>query len=638
MSIKNHHPLVLLFFFLTGATGLIYELVWTRILILTFGSTHFAITTVLTTFMTGLALGSLLFGKLVDKKSSPLRMYAFIELAIGIYCFLTPAVFAGIKYLYIEVLPPSQQFVTFNPYQFFLSFLGIIFPATLMGGTLPAVIKYFSETQREMAIKSGAEQTFNIGLSSGLLYAINTLGAVTGTLATGTFLLFFFGIQNSLYLAGTIDIFIALALLAGFSFRKTRPEHHDESQKREPSFDADKKEHFTIRVVPYCFLFSGFASLAYEVLWTRVLTLVLGSSIYAFTIILTAFLAGISAGSILFSNFKKRGISSVDLFAALEALIAIAAICSIFLFANLPYIFGKLHLAFSGSFWLFLLLQFGICLAVMLLPTVCMGATFPVVSDIYAKGVTTVGRRIGNIYFFNTVGAIFGSFTAGFIMVPRFGIQTSIWLVALVNLAIFSLLIILKEGSERRKKIGATICAIIVPLFLITNLPKWDKNIMTLGPYVTPVYQEGGISGRSKRLLESELLLYREGLNAVISVRERGNHILYQANGKVEAKMIDNKPSEAWYLLGHIPLLLTPDAEEALLVGLGSGVTLGAMAEYPLKGIDVVELEPAVVEASAFFSPAHHDPLKDPRVDLHITDGRGFLSSARKNYDVIISG
>ncbi len=624
--------ILLFFFFLTGLTGLVYELVWTRMLILVFGSTQFAITTVLTTFMTGLALGSIAFGRLVDRKSNPLKIYALIELSIGLYCFFTPTIFDLIKSLYIGSFAAGQTYYSaFNSTQFLFSFLGIIIPTTLMGGTLPVLIKYFSLNNNR------------IGHSSGLLYAVNTLGAVTGTLFTGMFLLYFLGIKSSLYLAGSIDTIVGVLLLAiGGIIRKNSgiiSQSSGVAQKVPDGVSSanphkDKRNTMDVIVIS-AFCLSGFIALAYEVLWTRVLSLVLGSSIYAFTVILTAFLLGISLGSILFSRFVDRQRHHIFWFGILEGIIGISAIASIFSFKYLPFIFSRMYQAFSHNFWLFTFLQFLLSLSVMAIPTLSMGAIFPVVSKIYTRRKRGVGTSIGSIYFSNTIGSIVGSFSAGFIMIPFIGIQKSIFILAVINIL---LCIVLLVFSEMRRGanffvIGATV---MISMFLIFNLPSWDKEVMTLGPYVNPIKQN--YSDIKGKLSDDKLLYYKEGLNALITVRKRGDELSYQANGKYEAIVNGDRPAETWYVLGHIPMLLSKKTENALLVGLGSGITLGAMEEYPVKEIDVVELEPAVIEAANFFSRVNGDAVSDQRVSMHITDGRSFVASTDKKYDVIVSG
>ncbi len=628
--------ITLLCFFLTGVTGLVYELVWIRILILSFGSTQFAITTVLTTFMSGLAIGSLIFGRLIDRYKKPLRMFGILEIILGVYCIFTPLIFYVIKTLYLTSFSSTGiQYASFNPNQFLFSFAGIILPATLMGGTLPVLSKYFT-LEKE-----------HIGYNIGVLYSINTLGAVLGCTITGFFLLYLFGVKTTIYLAGVLDIIVGTVIV----FLSIRGKTYDIPYTKDKTFEIPKwdkgkgktKVNLAIEKLPInkivvaTFAISGFTALAYEVLWTRVFSLIIGSSIYAFTIMLTTFLFGIGIGSILFAPFIDRRRAPLLWFAILELIIGISAILSVPLYKELPFIFLKLHSIFSQNFWLFSFIQFLLCSAIMIIPTLCMGAIFPTVSRIYTKDIDKIGQSIGNIYFFNTVGAILGSFVGGFIMIPFIGIQRSIILASATNIFLGVLLLTITSLKTFKKVAAAGIITIAFIVF-VYNIPSWDRMIMTLGPYVNPL-DEVNIEKIKTKEQYGELLFYKEGINAIITVRREadGRTISYQSNGKYEAKSVDSKPGKAWSLLGHIPMLLSKGASNALLVGIGSGITLGSMEQYPLKEIDVVEIEPAVIEVVGYFSAANNNALDDPRVKLHIRDGRNFLLTTQNRYDVIVS-
>ncbi len=620
---ERSNRLILGFFFLTGLTGLAYELVWIRLLILAFGSTQFAITTVLVVFMAGLALGSFIFGRIIDSHPTPLKVYAIIEVALGLYCIGSPAIFSVVKSIYLSSGGGSSSihYAAFEPLQFALSFGALIIPATLMGGTLPVLVKY-------LASASG-----RVGFHTAIPYAINTLGAVFGCLITGFFALYILGVTTTIYIAGVLDIIIGVAVFALFARRAYAGNNGAGGQMPEAGETKDEARPGPLSslgpIIIGSFALSGFASLAYEVLWTRVFSLVLGSSVYAFTIMLATFLAGIGFGSLLFAPVVDRLKRPVAWFGALEAVIGFSALFSILLYKKLPFILYSLRGSFSEDFWIFQLFQFFLCAAIMIIPTLCMGAIFPLVGRIYTKNLKNIGRNIGEIYFFNTAGSIFGAFAGGFILIPLLGVQRSVILIAAANICIAITLIARSTLKGSSKLIIGAAFAIV---FIITAvaLPPWEKMLMTMGLYINPV---------EKRVLNEELIYYKEGINAIVTVRRGADGtISYQANGKTEASSTDGKPGEAWSLLGHIPLLLHPgEPDRALLVGLGSGVTLGAMERYKLKSIDVVEIETAVVDAAGYFSEANFGALDDPRVKLHVTDGRNFVFAADEGYDVIVS-
>ncbi len=625
--------LILLFFFITGLTGLAYELVWIRLLILAFGSTQFAVTTVLVTFMAGLALGSLVFGRIIDRFSSPLKAYAAIEIALGIYCILSPFIFSAVKGFYLNlsgVPEASTHAAGFEATQFLLSFIVLIVPTTLMGGTFPVLVKY-------LAGRSG-----RVGFHTAVPYAVNTLGAVAGCLLTGFYALYFIGVKTTVYAAGAVDILVGVAVFLIYC-TGAKPEQAVVQINEAPVREGQGSRHapwqarLTNLAVIAAFTLSGFASLVYEVLWTRVLSLVIGSSIYAFTVMLATFLVGIGVGSIAFAPFIDRRKKPLVWFAVLEAIIGITSLLGIFLYKGLPFALFSIKGAFGDNFWLYLFLQFLLASAVMIIPTLCMGAIFPLVGRIYTKGLDSIGRNIGDVYFFNTFGAIFGAFAAGFVIIPLIGVQNGVVITAGLNIVLATAIMAV---SSERAPVKGVVSGVFVAAFAVSAimLPEWEKTLMTLGLYVNPASGKT-VKEISERASSGELVYYREGINAVITVRKSADSVAYQANGKQEARAVGGRPSAAWALLGHLPLLLHKGApKDALVVGLGSGITLGAMEGHPVGRFDVIELEPAVVEASAFFSEANGNALADPRVRLHVADGRGFLFSGKKKYDIIVSG
>lgn len=625
---RKHH-LILAFFFLTGLTGLAYELVWIRLLILSFGSTQFAITTVLATFMAGLALGSVIFGRLADRYPFPLKMYGIIEIVLGVYCLLSPLVFYLVRDLYLYASPVTAGSVFragFEPLQFMFALAALIVPTTLMGGTLPALVKYLARSDR-------------IGMNTAVPYAVNTLGAVTGCLATGLFALYYIGVNATVYLAGVIDIVIGALVIV--LYRKEAPAEKSLPVAAVPAAPAAHAGKGLGFIVVGAFFLSGFCSLAYEVLWTRVLSLVLGSSVYAFTIMLSTFLAGIGIGSIAFAPFIDRCRRPVFWFAVLEAVIGVFALASIFVYRELPFIFFNLKSAFGEQFWLFLVFKFLIASAVMIVPTLAMGAIFPLVARIYSEGASTIGRKVGNIYSLNTAGAILGSFAGGFILVPVIGAQTGVVLLAGVNIALGVVILAFSSVSSFWKWAAGAAFAGLYAVIAFA-VPSWERMAMTTGMYVNDYGEKKDASFESWRFGE-KLLYYREGLNAIITVRSSGAFgevITYEANGKTEASSENGMPPRSWAILGHLPQMLHPGSpKDALVIGLGSGVTLGMMELYPYRSFDVVELEPAVVDvAGRFFAEANNRALEDKRVRMHVTDGRSYLSSVDRKYDVIVSG
>ncbi len=326
-------PVVLLFFFLSGMSGLVYELVWTRMLILIFGATTFAISTVLTAFMSGLALGSFLYGRRIDRGGNPLKTYAVMEIGIGAYGLLVPWLFPRLIPVYqlvSEYINPD--FYVFSLIRFVLVFGLLLIPTTLMGATLPVLGKFYMREARQ------------VGRRAGLLYAVNTGGAVLGAGLTGFWFLPALGVQGTTLLAAGINLFLGLGVLvlgrlsAGYSVRD-RTDAAGSPPPTEPAASTGAPvSQGLMRLILWGFALSGFAAMTYQVAWTRMLSLVLSSNIYAFSLILTTFLLGLALGIYVFSKVADRVGLSVFALGSLQIGIGVAAALTLLLFSVLPFL------------------------------------------------------------------------------------------------------------------------------------------------------------------------------------------------------------------------------------------------------------------------------------------------------------
>lgn len=416
-------------------------------------------------------------------------------------------------------------------------------------------------------------------------------------------------------------------------------------------------------VILTAFGLAGLAAMIYEVAWTRVLALILGSSTYAFSTMLVTFLTGIALGSFLFARLWGKRSVNLTLLGIIELAIGLAALIIVPLLGELPYYFLRLFPTFSSNFGLIISLQFILCFAVMLIPTLLMGAAFPVVSQLYTKNLSNLGGSIGKVYSANTLGCIVGSFAAGFILIPFIGVQATLWLAILVNAFIgLGLLILDQKKTLLRVCYGSLFAIPLCSLFLI---PQWDKKIMASGVSIYAqrynVKNKEKIAQHAQHLNNKKLIYYRDGVNCTVSVAKApteekrkvpyliecyhdmidpngsSSETLFLAvNGKVDAS--NNRGDMVnQLLLGYLPILLHPDPQNAFVLGLGSGVTAGAVAQYPLNEIDCAEIEPAIIEAARYFNKYNHNVLDDPRLNLIIADGRNHLLGTRKRYDIIIS-
>lgn len=627
---RQYAKSIYLLFFLSGFTGLVYEVLWTRMFALVFGATSFAISTVLAAFMGGLALGSFYFGRLIDRRGNPLRIYALLELFLCIYVLILPFLISLLNNVYAgfyRLLPAS--FLTMSIIRFILSFIVLIIPTTLMGGTLPVLSKFMVTRQD------------SVGLKVGSLYSINTVGGAIGCLATGFILIASIGIRYTIYVTAGINLVIGLIamVLSGRIVKVT------ETSVALPTEESVKAQ--SVRLMTFAFGFSGFAALAYEVLWTRVLSLILGTTVYAFSTMLTAFLCGLALGGFIFSRFIDRSRRLVLIFSCIQIAIGCLGILSIFMFSRLPFLVLGMVKRLGGSWRDFTFIQFVMAFLVMLIPTILMGATFPVVSRICTRQMRLLGRSIGNIYSANTVGAILGSLASGFLMIPLIGIQNSIKLTAFINVLVGLIVLISLEARTfgfSRGRIYVSAAVIFAVFSILLTIPTWNREVMTSGVYFEPLqYIDRNREVDLKtRLMWLKLLYYAEGLDGIVTVYSRGPELSLMINGIPLASNIRDDISLLG-MMAHLPLMLhgvmnASPPQSVMVIGLGAGVTAGMAAQCEsVSRVDCVELERKVTGAAKYFEHENRHVLNNPKLKLIIDDGRSFVQRTANRYDIITS-
>ena len=619
-------------FFVSGAAGLIYEIVWTRMLGLVFGHTVFAVTTVLAAFMAGLALGAWLFGRLIDDQDRPLRVYAWLEIGVGLSALATPLLLQGAQNVYLWVYRAmGLSFFMLTLSQFLVAFCILLIPATLMGATLPVLGKFY------------VDELPGLGRKIGQLYAVNTFGAVAGSAAAGFFLLPAIGAQASIVLAVAFNLAVGVWCLAADRWlvgprRSLTPQPSPIMASSGRALETGGSR-LLIGIVLAGICFSGATSMLYEVAWTRALRLAIGSSIYAFSSMLTTFLVGLALGSFLFGRIWGRRPADAALFGWLEVAVGFSALALIPVFGLLPDVVLAILKQTSPSAAGALLAQVAVSFLAMIVPTTIIGATFPCAVQISARALPRLGRDVGQVYAANTAGTILGAALAGFLLIPWLGAETTMKAAAAVNLAVGAAVLTASSqaGPLWRRAAFVPLAALFV--FGIGFLPRWDRRVMMGGAsiYVKEFASEANPAARFRASAAArELLFYREGINSTVAV-ERGDRITaLKVDGKVDAS--NGVDMMTQLMSGHLPVLLHTHPERVLIIGLGSGVTVGAVAQHPVvREIDVVEMEPAVIEASNFFARENRNALRDPRVRAVLGDGRNFLLAGEARYDIISS-
>lgn len=618
-------------FVFSGASALVLELVWTRQLTLLFGSTTLAISTVLAVFMGGLALGSSLAGRRADHLRRPLYGYALVEAGIGVYALAVPLLLRGIAELsgvYDRAIAERPLPLALLRFAFAAALL--LPPTTLMGTTLPLLARRFAGPGR------GDSGTGSGGVV-GRLYALNTLGAVGGALLAGFVLLPGCGLARTNYAAAATDLLLAAAAFLCARWSPPAAAVGPElpvSEVGEPSTEGRRS--FAPGLALAGFAVSGGAAMLDQVLWTRALQVVLGSSVYSFTLILVVFLAGLAGGAALLSGVAARSRRPLAWLAAVHLGVAAAVAASARLMDRLPAAFLALLRAGVGGADTTLAYHFMITALAILPATVLMGGVLPLTLAVYSSAPGRIGKEVGTAYALNTVGAIVGSFASGFLVVPLIGIERGLKLAALTSAVIGCGLLAAGYGRPRRR-LTAAVAALGLAIAVVATQPRWNLEHFSAGLFRVSIAKD---ILESHRWVVPELLYYHDGIATSVSVERWSGTLALKNNGKVDASSADDMATQI--LVGLMPLLLHPTALEraprVAVIGFGSGVTVGAVTQFPVGPVDVIELEPAVVEAGTrFFAAYNHRPELDPRVRVRIGDGRNFLAQPGGAYDAIIS-
>jgi spermidine synthase len=636
--------LILFSFFLSGGAALVYEVLWLRLITLFSGHTTVATSAVLAAFMGGLALGAFLGGRAADRlpPARLLRLYGMLELSIGITGLLSKPAISILGTLAIDLgvlsFPPVLQSLTY----FLLSFVLLLIPTTIMGATLPLLTRWRSleYTDRQPApvepslaspknhhttTRGGADRSLS------LLYGLNTLGAVLGTILGGFVLLPSLGLTKSLICAAAVNslaAFLVLGVGRNSSLGKSHPK-------------AGKATQPVLWRPAVILGLTGAAAMISEVAWTRAFSLILGSTVYAFTVMLATFLLGLASGSLAFHRLYPRKQAEYSGLAILLGGIALSVFIGLPFFDRLPYLFLRLHdFAFLKTDLVYLV-QFAFCALVMIVPTFLMGAVLPWAVAVACPERASIGRHTGAYYAANTTGAIIGSATAGLILLPMVDVDRSlmmaVWIYAGAGLVAFGGMAGAWNGWSRIRYAALPVILLVMGTWF---RPALSQRILTSGMFLYSAHYSSvkDYSGFTREMARDNVLFHRSGRNATVTVLETATGSRYmRINGKTDAS--ESKDMGTQLLLGYLPLLLHPaQPRKALVVGLGSGVTPAVLASDPLlQRIDVVEIEPMVAEGARLFSRANRNVLEDPRLQLHFADARQWIASKGDPYDVIIS-
>jgi spermidine synthase len=578
-------------FFVSGISGLIYQSLWLRMLSLVFGVTVYAASTVLASFMAGLALGTLAAGRLTTRIRRPLAWFGACELGIGVLALLTPLALdlAGQLWVGVQSYLPDQLWAL-TVARFLCSLVILLAPTSLMGATLPLVVRS-SLADRALA-----------GPWVGVLYAANTGGAITGALLAGFVLIGGIGIARSFQLAAALNGFVGIGALV-IAFLGPQPSS--------PAPHAHTATATSVsRIAQLAFAFSGFAALALEIVWFRVLVIIVPATTYAFTTMLAAVLLGLAAGSALAAPLLRRSWNWAAVYGAVQLTIALLTVGALELYLvryGAGSVRGSDHVA---------------SLFVILPPALALGFAFPVGIRAWvdAPGAPDHERaaRVARLYAVNVGGAIAGAAAGGFLLLPSLGSRLSV--VILASGFVLSGLLLIWHSTPRPRPavIASTFIAVAVFTWLAARLP-------------TPF---DAVQGRRVPADERPLFL-EEGVQTTVGVygAPMGRHVMY-LDGLHQANDTDVMV-QVHRQIGLLPAAIHPSPRKGLVIGLGGGVTGGALGLVDGLSLDIVELSDSVVRAAGWFAHVNGDVLNQPHARLRVDDGRHYLLTTRERYDIV---
>lgn len=601
-------------FFLSGSTGLIYQLLWVRKFTYLLGSAYVTVSVVVASFMAGLLLGAWLIGKYFRRMKNPLRWYATLEIVVGCFAFCFVASF---RFLDMGFGTIATTFLHADGWRILFSSLLLLLilsvPTAAMGATLPLLVHHFTHE----------ETTFKKNIS--WFYAINTFGAAAGVLLAGFFLIEYAGVTGGILAAGALNMMIGISAL----ILSRQPASRELVKPAVTAADCRKKKitsQPTISVSKNLLLitafFSGFIALGFEISWTRALKFLIQSSTYSFTIILFVFLLGIAFGGLMARRIMRGDLGSIRQYGRFQLLLSFTSAFAIIFLYRIAYTDFFQHRFFNiifdfSSGWISGILIYALtCGLVFLLPTLFMGILYPLLNHLFhSSSGADAGTTVSRIYWVNTLGSIAGTLSAGFILIPLLGLKWSMILLSSGSMLIGWIFILRSSQKQRIREVAIT--ALFAALLLV-SMPAEVLN--------------------SREEVKSDrVLYYKEGLSATVKVYEAKNSLNMSIDGM---NIASTSPAlmQKEQLIAHLPFFIRPKIQTALSVGLASGISTDAIAAYPaVKHVDCVELIRPVFEASRLFSQYNHDVNENPRVRLIHDDIYAFLKFSNDRYDLISS-
>ena len=613
----------------SGFAGLVYEIAWTRLLTLHLGHTTAAVSTVTAAFMCGLGLGAALGGRLASRLSPrrALRAYALLELAVAVSALSIAAILALLEPVFMWAYGEDGSSSMFSLVRIACAFAVLLVPSVALGATFP------------IAVRVAVASPTRLGGPTGRLYGANTAGAALGSMAAGFILIPVLGLRGTLLIGmvgSTASIALALSIARSTHTdpvpvgapAKTRVKGRGRRARNADDSNADRAQYGLAAVV---LALTGFATFVDEVVWTRVLAMIVGPSIFAFAATLTSFITGLALGSFAGAVVSDRSRRTATALALTLVATAAASCVSLALVGSSLVEFGPVSAGQAGVLGVplsLLTIACGLTFPIAL----GLGVAFPLSLELAGSRDAIPARQLGILYAVNTVGAVIGALVAGFIAIPAIGLRASL-VAATVALLIGASALIVRGAHSSRSRLTAIAMVSAVVVWMAAGR-GWDREWLAAGGYLYSRFVPAGVDRRAA-LTAGSLLYYREGAAGTVSVRTLTGHRSLSIDGKVDAS--DARDMLTQKLLAHLPLLLHPNPRQVAIVGLGSGITLASALVHPIAAVDVIEISPEVIEASTQFGDVNRHALDDPRTHLVRGDGRTHLALTSRRYDVVVS-
>ena len=621
-----------LILFLSGFCALIYQTVWLREFRLVFGGAAPAAAAVMAVFMGGLGFGGKLFGAWVERVGRPFRFYARLEVGIAIAAVASPVMLALARAIYLKTGGTAGMGLgSATCLQLLMTALVLGLPCFLMGGTLPAAMKF---AQRDDDPRRSITAFF---------YGINIAGAVTGAMLSTFWLLPTLGNKGALTVAVLANLGIALAAGAISMFQEKEP--------RQPSVESESAAEEQVEAkAPASFVLaaafmSGFTFFVAELVWFRVATPLLGGSVYGFGLVLCVVLAGMGIGGLLYSLILKKAEPSLGGFMIVSALQALAVLVPYALGDRIAHLALILNANLRGVGLTEMALGWAVVMgALAFLPSLLSGIQFPLLVSLLGRGNAGVGQQLGRAYLWNTFGSISGSLLGGFVLVPLFGLK-GCWLLAAALIATMSCASLWLQ-MRRQHETSPTLSwngRLAVSALLVCGFCSFGSQGPTAAWMHTPIgYGRVKDDFRTslgletwKRDAQRTLVQAYDGRETSVAV-VGGSQYAFLTNGKSDGSAVGDAGTQV--MLGIAGAVLHPRPQNACVVGLGTGTTAGWLADVPgMQRVDVLELEAEIRKVAEFFDPVSRNAMKHPRVKNITGDAREFLLTKGENYDLIIS-